>query len=68
MTDIIEQFDSMVGHIVGINDERDVIPLLLGLKERWPRVRGEIERLRRENEELRTQLVLHDVDFPGGAR
>jgi hypothetical protein len=46
MADVVQQFDNMVGHIVSINDERDVIPLLLGLKEMWPQVRGEIERLK----------------------
>ena len=55
MTDIVEQFDSMVGHIVGINDERDVAPLLLGLQELWPQVRDEIERLRKEIENMKLQ-------------
>ena len=44
-TAVVQQFDNMVGHIVGINDERDVIPLLLGLRKMWPQVRAEIEKL-----------------------
>ena len=39
----ISDFDNMVGHIVSINDERDVVPLLLGLREMWPKIRDEIE-------------------------
>lgn len=42
MADVVQQFDNMVGHIVSINDERDVIPLLLGLKELWPKVLDEL--------------------------
>jgi hypothetical protein len=40
MNDITERFDNMVGHIVGINDERDVVPLLLGLKDMWPQLKS----------------------------
>ena len=59
-TDIVEQFDNMVGHIVSVNDERDIVPLLLGLKELWPKVRAEIERL---NEEvLRLQGIIVELD------
>lgn len=46
MTDIVEQFDNMVGHIVSINDERDITTLLLSLKDMWPKVHDEIKRLR----------------------
>jgi len=46
MTDIVKQFNNMVGHIISINDDRDVTLLLLGLRDMWPKVRIEIERLR----------------------
>lgn len=44
----IKEFDNLIGHIVGINDERDVIPLLLTLKDLWPKLRDEIMELKLE--------------------
>jgi hypothetical protein len=58
MSNIVEQFDNMVGHIISVNDERDVTLLLLGLRDMWPKVRIEIERLRADIKKLNHELDL----------
>lgn len=39
----LQQFDNVVGRITGISDERDVLQLILDLKELWPKLKAEIE-------------------------
>lgn len=68
----LEPFDNLMGYISSINDERDVIPLLLALKDLWPKLRDEIiifnvdkeiAKLKLENENLKLQLELRGI-FP----
>jgi hypothetical protein len=40
---LIEEMDNLLGHIEGINDERDSVPLLLEIRRRWPQIKAEIE-------------------------
>jgi hypothetical protein len=51
--DIVTRIDNLLTHVDGINDERDSVPLLIGVRKAWPQVKAEIERLRAENERLR---------------
>ena len=46
LDELLTEIDNLLGHIDGINDERDSVPLLLAFRERWPQVRAHIERLR----------------------
>lgn len=40
-----EQIDNLLSHVSGINDERDSVPILLGIRDRWPKVRAAIHAL-----------------------
>jgi hypothetical protein len=46
LDELLAEVDNLMGHIAGINDERDSVPILLALRERWPEIRAHIERLR----------------------
>ena len=35
----IREMDNLMAHIEGINDERDLVPILLAVRERWPVLR-----------------------------
>jgi hypothetical protein len=53
MTDAVQGMDNILGYLEGISDERDSVPLLLAVRNQWPAVKTEIERLRTENACLR---------------
>jgi hypothetical protein len=53
MTDAVQGMDNILGYLEGISDERDSVPLLLAVRDQWPLVKTEIERLRTENACLR---------------
>jgi hypothetical protein len=36
---LVREMDNLISHIEGINDERDSVPILLALRERWPLLR-----------------------------
>ena len=38
----------VLGHIEGINDERDSVPILIEIRRRWPLIKAEIEELLRK--------------------
>jgi hypothetical protein len=38
---LIEEMDNLLGHIEGINDERDSVPLLLEIRRRWPQIKAD---------------------------
>jgi hypothetical protein len=35
----IREMDNLMAHIEGINDQRDLVPILLAVRERWPVLR-----------------------------
>jgi hypothetical protein len=35
----IREMDNLMAYIEGINDERDLVPILLAVRERWPVLR-----------------------------
>ena len=37
---IIIEMDNLLSYVSGINDERDSVPILLGVRERWPRIKA----------------------------
>jgi hypothetical protein len=43
-----EEMDNLLGHIEGINDERDSVPILIEIRRRWPLIKAEIEELLRK--------------------
>jgi hypothetical protein len=45
---LIEEMDNLLGHIEGINDERDSVPILIEIRRRWPLIKAEIEELLRK--------------------
>jgi hypothetical protein len=45
---LIEEMDNLLGHIEGINDERDSVPILIETWRRWPLIKAEIEELFRK--------------------
>jgi hypothetical protein len=46
--DVVQGMDNILGYLEGICDERDSVPLLLAVRDQWPLVKTEIERLRTE--------------------
>jgi hypothetical protein len=45
---LIEEMDNLLGHIEGINDERDSVPILIEIRRRWPLIKAVIEELLRK--------------------
>jgi len=43
---LIEEMDNLLGHIEGINDERDSVPILIEIRRRWPLIKAEINAFR----------------------
>jgi hypothetical protein len=44
----LHEMDNLLGHIEGINDERDSVPILIEIRRRWPLIKAEIEELLRK--------------------
>ena len=46
LDELLAEIDNLMGHVAGVSDERDSVPILLAMRERWPQIRAHIERLR----------------------
>jgi hypothetical protein len=46
LDELLAEIDNLMAHIEGICDERDSVPILLALRQRWPQLRAHIKRLR----------------------
>ena len=42
LASIIEQIDNLLSRVPGINDERDSVPILLGIRELWPQLKAKL--------------------------
>jgi len=42
MSNVLLEIENLLRHVDGINDERDSVPLLLGIRERWPLAKADL--------------------------